>query len=376
MIIYIDKSIAEHGNFTDNEEVMFNELACAHRRGICYLCGAPESIDRLKKEWSIFRKGIDTQYAEIGTLFNVVDTLLVISYYASPILPKIIQNKLSQDRKSVRVISVDQAIDYRLNRQCILLGESLYDCDFYRLITEYYLHSQQNAIRGISLSLVDEIGGGDSTNKALEKCVRKNHNLTFCLTDSDKKYDKSQKYGAEPSQGKTARSLIKSETELIKEGFRQLFELYCLDVHEAENLIPFSILDDVAKNTIPQMLPGINYLRKLKAANLSDAILYYDFKKGNNIAKLRNECQNEDNKNKPKLAYWEEIAQCIEDESAPCLSENILNKAIECMKKPGYIASEMFELDDYLVDIWHVIGKKVFSWGCANRPNAANPSCC
>lgn len=376
MIIYIDKSIAKHGNLTDAEEVMFTELACAHRRGDCYLCGAPDSIDHLKKELNIFRKGIGNRYAELSALINAIETLIVISYDVSPVLPQIISEKQGKDGMQVRIITVNQAIQYRLNEQCILLGESLYDCIFYRLLTQRYMYLNRKTIRGVRPSLSDELGGGDSMDKSLEKCVRDNHNLTFCLTDSDIKYGRSHKYGAEPSIGNTARHLEDSKANLIKEGLSNLFELYRLDVHEVENLIPFSILEEVANSTIKEMLPGVAYLKKLKAANLIEAIFCYDFKKGNNVDELRKECQDPNTKKKPELAYWEEIALQIGDESAPCLNEHVLKKSIEHMKKSGYMYSDTSELDEHLVDIWNTIGKKVFSWGCANKPNATNPSCC
>lgn len=238
------------------------------------------------------------------------------------------------------------------------------------------MHLNQKAIRGISLSIIDEIGGGDSTNRSLEKCVRNNHNLTFCLTDSDRKYGRTKKFGAEPSRGNTVRYLEQSAKNLLDDGLGNLFELYCLDVHEAENLIPFSVLDDVAKNMLKEMAPGVAYLRKLQAANLIDAILFYDFKNGNNITKLREDCQKPTSKKKPELAYWEEITQQIGDESAPCLNEHVLKKSIEYMKESGCIESDSFEVDDHLETIWNTIGKKIFSWGCANKPNAANPSQC
>lgn len=376
MIIYIDKSIAERGNLTDAEEVMFTELACAHRRGDCYLCGAPDSIDWLKKELDIFRKGIDTRHAEMGALIHAVETLIVITYAETPILPQIICEKQNKPGERVRILSVSQAIEYRLNRQCILLGESLYDCDFYRLVTKRYMYLCQKTLRGVSLSIVDEIGGGDSTNKSLEKCVRNNHNLTFCLTDSDRKYGRTKEFGAEPSRGNTARFLEQSEKGLLSDGLGSLFEWYCLDVHEAENLIPFSVLDEVAKNTIREMAPGIAYLRKLQTANLIDAILFYDFKNGKSIQKLREDCQKPTCKKKPELAYWEGIAQQIDDESAPRLNEHVLKQSIAHMKESGCIESDSFVVDAHLETIWNTIGKKIFSWGCANKPNAANPSQC
>ena len=374
MLIYIDKSIAEHGNLTDAEELMFTELACAHRRGHCYLCGAPDSIDRLKKEIGTYQKGIGNRYAEMAALINAVETIIVISYETNPNLPKIISDK--QRENGVRIVPVYQAAKYRLNNQCILLGESLYDCNFYRLLAKRFMYLNRKSIRGVRISLSDEIGGGDSINQSLEKCIRNNYNITFCLIDSDKKYDRSAQYGAEPARGKTAQNLERSSAKLINEGLGNLFDLYCLEVHEVENLIPFPVLDAVANSTIKEMLPGIAYLKKLKAANLTDAILFYDFKKGNNIDKLRQECQDPNSKKKPELAYWEEIAQQIGDESAPSLSEQVLSKSIDYMKESGYIYSDADELDDHLVGYWNAIGKKVFSWGCASKPNATKPSQC
>ena len=304
-----------------------------------------------------------------------METLTVISYDVTPALPQIIREK-QHTVGAVRVISVNQAINYRLNNQCILLGESLYDCNFYRLLATRYMYLNRKTIRGVCPALADEIGGGDSMSKSLEKCVRNNHNLILCLTDSDIKYDRSRKYGAAPSIGNTARFLETSKECLVNEGLGNLFELYRLEVHEVENLIPFAVLDAVANTTIKEMIPGIAYLRKLKAANLINAILFYDFKKGNNLDALRQECQDPNTKKKPELAYWEEIAQQIGDESAPGLSEHVLSKSIEYMRKSGYIYSDADELDDHLVVYWNTIGKKVFSWGCANTPNASKPSHC
>ena len=374
MIIYIDKSIAKHGDFTDDEEVMFTALACAHRKGDCYLCGADESIKRLKDSFGIYGKGIGTQHAEEGALIDAVETLIVITYDESPVLPQRIRNKPSKD---VRIIPIAQAVKYRLSEPCILLGESLYDCDFYRLVMRWYMHSIRKSIKGVWPQLVDEQGNGESTNKSLEKCVDANHNLTICLTDSDKKYDCSPRYGAPPATGKTMRDLKQSEDNLLGAGLGVLFELYCLDVHEAENLIPFCVLDDIAKDTVREMAPGITYLRKLQKAGLTDAILLYDFKKGNNIDTIRKDIEDKGKTEKrPVLAYWEIIAHEIGDESAPSLNKNVLSKAITQMQQTGYVESDKFVLDDHLVGIWNDIGRKVFSWGCANMPNATKPAHC
>ena len=369
MIIYIDKSIAEHGKhaeLTIEEETMFTELACAHRRGYCYLCGDVDSIDWLKQCLDIYRKGIYRKHAEMGTLLNAVQTLIVISYDEHPTLPTIIKDK-------ARVISIEQAINFRLNEQCVLLGEFLYDCDFYKLVAARYMHAKRDTMKGISLSLRDVSGGGVTSNKVLEKSVSEEYHLTLCLADSDTKHGVTERYPNDPAKGDTANNLLNSKDALHAMGLGNLFEMYCLTVHEVENLIPISVLDNIANKEVIEMRPGVAYLKKLQEANQEEAILFYDFKNGNNIESLR-KASEKDSRKKPSKVYWEKIANQIGDESAPCLNKYVLSRAIRYMSElepSGQKKVVNIQVDTYLEPIWEAIGLKMFSWGCAQRPSPA-----
>lgn len=381
MIIYIDKSIGQRDSFTVDEELMFTELACAHKRGYCYLCGETTSMDKLKTKIPLYKNTGFSQYAELGTILKLVETLVVISFNNAQDLPRIIKEKMCENGYSVRVISVSQAIEYRLNEQCVLLGESSYDCKFYRLIGEYYMHSIKNKIKGISISLKDENGGGDSTFVQLNKCVRTEHHLTFCLADSDKKHGTSAKYCNRPAIGNTASQLEKAKNSLKEDKLGHLFELYTLDVHEAENLLPLSLLDKLVNSKAQGAKPGVAFLHNLQQKQIGlkekfpEVILCYDFKNGIDIAKLRDKSNRPQFNKKPLLAYWEEIAEMIGSDVFPPIADKTLQLALDQINASP---NDFFELtvDDYLTDYWSAIGKKVFSWGFAMTPRATNPSYC
>lgn len=409
MIIYIDKTIAEHVEFTEQEETMFTKLACAHKDGNCFLCGHTLSFDRLKKEIPVYRRGIDDNHAEIMSLFSEVETLIVITYGEKPALPEAVETKLNaliaehdgaeEKVNYVRVISVEQATNYRLNEQSIFLCESTNDCAFYKLLAHRYMHSIRDKIRGVSLSLKDENGGGQMTFQQLEKCVKTEHHLTVCITDSDKKYGISDKFPNKPGFGQTASSLMDVSDSLKNDGANDLFDLLVLDVHEVENLLPLSILDDVQKYDVPDSKKGIAYLRLLqekrmelnkKATEQNDknrekypeVMLCYDMKKGVNVHKLMQDLEDPDKRKKVSkslLAYWQEVIEVVGDDSIPGIAEKVLTHAMKHMDKltpSGYKKVSDYSLDEYLVDHWETIGKKVFSWGIANAPSPTRPSSC
>lgn len=385
MIIYIDNSIAERGTLTDSEQWMFTELACAHVRGYCYLCGDTKSIDFLKAKVPSYQRVSFAKYAELGTLFKAVETLVIISCDGASNLPDTLKAKKAHDESSVRIFSLEEAVGYRLNEQCILLGESTNDCKFYQLVGQRYMHCIKDSIRGIDISLKNENGGGDSTHNQLDRCVKEEHHLTFCLTDSDKKHGTSKQYVNEPGIGKTAGLLKEAEKILNDDGLGSLFELYCLDVHEAENLIPLSLLEELHITDANGKDRGITYLRLLQSKRTAlgdkypEVLLCYDIKNGIKIQDLRQKSAHPQFKKKPLLAYWEEIIAIVEDDSLPGVANDALILALERMAQKDPSGNERvleIALDSHLVDYWNTIGKKVFSWGFANKPRATNPSRC
>lgn len=357
MIIYIDKSIEVHGKsegFSSDEEMLFNQLAYAHIKGDCFLCGHIDSLDYLNTSVGGSYRTVKKRYSESRTLMDAVDVLLVISYEDNPDLPEFLREKS-------RIISVDNAVSSRINEQCRLLGENLNDCAFYKLLAERYLRTYPQKIKDINISFQDELGGGVTTDTVFEKNIDIDRHLTLCVVDSDTKHDISTVYRNDPAIGDTARKLLKAEKKL---SAKSLFELYCLPVHEAENLIPILVLREIANDSSPDMVPGLECLEKLLAAGLEKAVLFYDFKYGGTKVK-----------SDPSITYWIEVGEKIgNDISFPRVAAGVLQKAIEKLSErasDGYKRVVSIELDDYLIPLWHEIGLKVFSWGCANR---ANPS--
>lgn len=357
MIIYIDKSIEKHGKtegFSTDEEMLFNQLAYAHIKGDCFLCGYIGSLDLLNASVGVSYRTVKKRYSESRTLMDAVDTLIVISYEENPELPEFLNGKS-------RIISVDNAVTSRINEQCRLLGENLNDCAFYKLLAERYLRTYPQKIKDINISFQDELGGGVTTDTVFEKNIDIDRHLTLCLVDSDTKHDKSTIYRSAPAIGDTARKLLKAEKKLSE---KNLFELYCLPVHEVENLIPILVLREIANDSSPDMMPGIECLEKLLRAGLEKAVLFYDFKYGGTKVK-----------GDPSITYWIEVGEKIGDDiSFPRVAAGVLQRAIEKLSEQtpdGYKRVVSITLDKYLIPLWHEIGLKVFSWGCANR---ANPS--
>ena len=361
MIIYIDETIDEHGrlhNFSTEEKRFFENLAFAHWKGICFLCGDERSIRLLCKKYRDYYKGINSRHAELGSLFDSVETLLVISYDETPILPTKIRGK-------ARVLSVAKAMEYSIGEKCCLLGENYTDCDFYKLLAERYRLLLPGRMQGIKFSFQNVLGGGGTSHKAFEECVLVNKKLTLCLADSDIKYDFSKKY-PQVKKGGTVKKLIEVNNHPSLSPYKQIFEFHELRVHEAENLIPISILNDIAENEhIHTMRRGIQCLRNLYKKKLYRAILIYDFKKGPPILK-------ED----PAFEYWYRIGSIIEDYDFPPICADILEKSIKYLSEVegnGQTRVGTVSLDCYLKPWWNIIGKKVFSWGVANNPSATTP---
>lgn len=355
MVIYIDKTVESHGKqygLTDSERIFFSELASAHQYGKCFLCGDLDSIEWLMSNLegvhrSIYLK-IRNNHPQIISVFDVVDTVLLLSYDSTPSIPDRIKSK-------VYALEIKNAMIANLSMCCSLVAENLEDCTFYKLIAQRYAYDAK--VKGIDISFHYELGGGDTINTVFRKCIVEDKVPTLCLVDGDRKYGPTKKFPEVPAKGETAKKLDSINKQLSKqyEGFP--FDLYCLPVHEAENLIPLAILESIAKTSVPDMAKGILLLRKLLSAGLSEAVLYYDFKNGGKRIKTEQ-----------AFTYWFEIAEKIDNIDFPPLCSKVLEKAIMVLQGDSKNSIVDVSIDSYLLPIWKHIGLIVFSWGCAAKP--------
>ena len=219
------------------------------------------------------------------------------------------------------------------------------------------MHTQN--IKSVELSLHDESGGGLTIYASLEKCIKEDKVLTLCIADSDIKYGRTDEFPNEPAKGDTVNKLISTYKRMETNNQPLMCELYCPPINEIENLIPMSVLAKIAEKTDPNIEVGLVFLNKLLSANLVEALLIYDFKKG--IKKF---------KEGPHKSYWQQIGTTINDNSFPLINAKILIHTLNYWEE---LLSEdsnninIIEPDSYLENLWNIIGRKVFSWGCANK---------
>ncbi len=189
--------------------------------------------------------------------------------------------------------------------------------------------------------------------------------LALCVVDSDRKYG-----GRQVPLGGTAQKMKDTIKEINKQQKTDetLYELCCIPVHEAENLIPIAVLKAIEKD-VPTMEAGVLYLQKMIQAGHSDAVLLYDFKNGGKRIKEDKDHQKKDWV-REALPYWNGLSKEINDYSMPGLCKGLLEKAINALNNPNEGSYfESVEIDDYLKVHWAEIGRKVFTWGCAKKPD-------
>lgn len=362
MIIYIDKTIGERCEkigLTQNEELFFGQLAVAHQRGNCLLFGELDSIKQLCKKLSgphakLYRN-VYGRYSEAKSIIDFVESVLVITSEGIPIVPTFIEGKQ-------RILSLKEAVEKNVNSKCYLVGENLNDCAFYTVMAKRYLHKLP--VRDVQVNFCNENGGGDTTNLVFKKCVMEDKRLTLCVADSDKKHGESTAYPNKPAKGETVRKLEKVYSELKSYKLDSICEVYGLEVHEVENLIPIPVLEKICTSGVPQMSDGIKILKKLLLFGLDEAVLCYDFKEGDKKIKEF-----------PAMAYWLEVLEVINERNMPGIcSSKLLEKALGIMRDDSgnitnFIAS--VTMDPYLDSRWKSIGTKVFTWGCCNKPSSS-----
>lgn len=376
MVFYIDQTISAHAEkigFTQEQLFLFSELVTAFWKGHCIVTGNANSIKTLATCLGAPANGIfATTYdlhSQQGAILSKIPQIFVLTTDESlseTVIPPYVREK------SV-FINLADAVFWNLHDGCSLVGENLDDCIFYRVLGKKFC--EKNGIHGIDLHFSFDPGGGNPTHKIFTNCVTEKKVPTICIVDSDRKYGKFGSCQSDPAIGDTLRLVNGANSMLDTFPHVAPHKIFPLQVHEAENLIPLAVLDNL-QSELPQIEPGLKTLEKLKTLCDGEPILYYDFKFG-----IRYE------EDTPRGKYWREIADALGEQFLPVPEEKLTsaqkagrerlpasppfypisnNRLLE--RATNWIDSNQIEIETHLERTWEQVGSFILSWGCAISP--------
>lgn len=233
----------------------------------------------------------------------------------------------------------------------ILLCENLDDCNFYKYFGDYY--KKEKRILGIDLNFEKQNGGGATTCNVFEDIMTENKKLCLCIVDSDKKYCGCQ------SLGQTAKSV----EDRFNRKNTPIVDLHILTCHEAENLIPLTVLGEIY---------DIDEINEVLEKSTDDCWKYIDFKEGLPAFKLKNHL-NEDFKNywTNNIPRWDKDCltckhKCDEECTKNVYSgfgDNVLKTSVDEFFSKNSTQKVSEKIREPYVSLWSEIGRLIFSWG-------------
>lgn len=358
MIYYIDGTVSRQlaeRELTPTEAVFFVELAVAHRRGFCVLCGERSALEALSERMGVPAEGIYRtilgRYAEQKAVLETVGFFSALTFDpAAPALPPALAGIEHM------TVPIQEAQGCQFGRRCRLVGENLDDCRFYERVAESYWRKRSG--RGLCVSFELRGGGGNTVAGEYEQSVAGDRIPTLCVVDSDLKYGATKRFPC-VKRGQTLRQAEEADRRLASETAVP-HRLYPLQVHEVENLIPLPVLKTLGDSV------DTGAIERLRTVRGGEPLAYYDLKKGI-VVKEDDEPFNE---------YWRQISRELSPEGEepgteigttlfrPVGVNKLLPKAWKKMGEgPGPDWPE-----GVLESHWAGLGGVLLRWGCAAEP--------
>lgn len=202
-------------------------------------------------------------------------------------------------------------------------------------------------------------GGGLTIDTIYEECINERE-ITFLIVDTDVKYCGEAKVS-------TLKKLREKEEEKGNEIFKNLVEIYELDIHEVENLNPLKLIKVFYSNSEGEADKGntiLNLERMKELAGINNPSYYFDMKNGIREQKMEEEEQYRE--------YWTNILNNIGFTDSEFVLEgvgpNLLKKIFSFMEKT-LAEDHFFEkyVNNYIKDEWEKIAKRIYSYGCSKE---------
>jgi hypothetical protein len=258
------------------------------------------------------------------------------------------------------IITVSDVLKKEFLSKTQLIVEDLTDFEFYHYIGFYFAFKNRINYH-LSFDIVP--GGGQNSATILDGLIKQENRLLLGIFDGDQKYP-----------GDTIGGTLKAVLKIIDSKDRKFFECISLaeqGVHEAENLIPLKLIEEIYDSRETYAQNTIKFLSRLYEERLN-LYFYFDMKEGI----YRGNKTYTDNYD----ACWKD---CVESFK---VSENIeslhiskviisqgglLEKVIEYLSKKslenGKDLSSVFEkfvINTFIDSKWTELGKEIFTWGC------------
>jgi hypothetical protein len=364
MLFYLDDFLSDVLDNLENDEsdliVAINNIAQSRREGKHIIFSNPKNLRKIAKSEflssttkSIFKK-IYLESTQVKSLFDNLKTYVKISATADKISSYILND--------IEIIEIPLINFFQMSfvNETTLLCENLIDCELYEIITKYA--KKLLNLGNVPIKMKFQLGGGNTTYKVFSYNQEQENQLCICVLDTDVKY-KNGEFG-------DTIKLLKA-VDLPNKPLCQLFEVEC---HEIENLIPVCIYEIVAGHD-PNRLNGVNSLKKLE---FLEARKFVDIKKGLRIFQVTR--GNADQFSR----YWHPITSQIPDLNLTCntnveitctsknncscyvfngIGNNILSDVLEYLKS-SEINFDLF--DNVTKETWGIISEKILTWCCGS----------
>lgn len=371
MLYYIDKSCVELLDSGDQDAAEFLEQLIIHRKRCKNLIAADRKVlkdlsrsEKLAPFARNFYRILSNRSSEFRLILSESKKYYkVVSSYEGD---KIIES----NGQMIIQLSIKEGNKTDLTDRCILLAESTDDIDFYKLIGKYYLKKHHV---NYDISFEEMIGGGNTTSTRLERIIDEGRRQCLCIMDSDKKFG-----------GASCGDTLQQVMDIIAVKGTENVELYPLQMHEIENLIPIELLSEICKD-IPDARDGIRFLEFLLKNDKSHCspVYFYDYKKGipRNKFFLKDDQNEKEVKKFRRLTdyrdYWRkyieefgiEIEKSVKDPIIPGVCEKILKYAIRSLSESKNL--ELQIENSYIKDLWLHLGTVIVTWGCVGKRIAA-----
>ena len=261
------------------------------------------------------------------------------------------------------IITVSDILRKEFSTKTQFIVENLTDFKFYNYIGLYY--ALKNRINtNLSFDVVP--GGGQTSAILFDDLIKQENRLLLGVFDGDQKYP-----------GDNIGGTLKDVLKIIDSKDRKFFECLSLaeqGVHEAENLIPLKLIEEIYDRREINAQNTIKFLNRLYEER-SNLYFYFDMKEGI----YRGNKTYTDNYD----TCWKD---CVESFK---VSENLeslhiskviisqcglLEKVTEYLSKKslenGEDLSSVFEkfvINTFIDSKWTELGKEIFTWGCVGR---------